>query len=260
MGGMDMELGQQLAKHLEEGGSALVLAMRGSTSLGASLDPWGIKVRTDVVAVHEPVEGDTSSGDEVEDAQRSPPIFVSQQYGNHVLTKPLQSLDLLMLAACVVQTEQKPGITTTPLLPVPEKLKVWGETNIQSLRSPKFEKESDVAPPLNWGAAAEKSGGGRVVAIGSVELGLDEFISFSDSRSRRGATRFPGNGELLMNSIFWLAKMEPMIAISPAAMDVNRIKQIEPKLLNFWHYGVLLLLLPGLVLAAGATIYAKRRD
>jgi hypothetical protein len=65
---------------------------------------------------------------------------------------------------------------------------------------------------------------------------------------------------MLMNSVFWLARMEPMIAISPAAMDVNRIRQIEPKMLNFWHYGVLLMLLPGLVLVAGATIYAKRRD
>jgi hypothetical protein len=212
------------------------------------------------VAGHEPIEGDATSGDEVEDAQKSPPIFVSSQYGDHVLTKPLQSLDLLMLAACIVQTEKKPDITTTPLLPVPEKLKVWGETDVQSLRSPKFDKATDIAPPLNWGAAAEKKDGGRVVAYGSVELGLDEFISFSDSRSRRGATRFPGNGELLMNSIFWLAKMEPMIAISPMAMDVNRIKQIEPKMLSFWHVGVLLLLLPGLVLAAGATIYAKRRD
>ena len=31
------------------------------------------------------------------------------------------------------------------------------------------------------------------------------------------APRFPGNAELFLNSVFYLAKMEPMIAISPAA-------------------------------------------
>jgi hypothetical protein len=260
MGGMDMALGEKLREHLSQGGSALVLAERGATSLGASLDDWGVKVRGDVVAVHEPINTDSDSGDIVEQAQRNSPIFVINNYGDHLLTKPLASLDALMLAGCVVQTENKPGFTSTPLLPVPEKLKVWGETNMESLAEPKFDKDADIGPPLFWGSVVEKQGGGRLVVIGSVALAVDQFISFSDSRSRSGATRFPGNGELLMNSIFWLSKMEPMIAISPAAMDVNRIKQINPGPLNFWRVGVLLVILPGMVLLAGATIYAKRRD
>ena len=71
--------------------------------------------------------------------------------------------------------------------------------------------------------------------------------------------RSPGNGELFTNSIFWLAHLEPMIAISPSAMDVPRIDDMSKGMLDFWRVGVLMILLPGIVLAAGAFVYMSRR-
>ena len=44
--------------------------------------------------------------------------------------------------------------------------------------------------------------------------------------------------------MFWLAKMEPMIAISPAAMEVSRIEPMSPGVQGFWRTGVLLVGLP----------------
>jgi hypothetical protein len=73
-------------------------------------------------------------------------------------------------------------------------------------------------------------------------------------------SRFPGNSELFTNSVFWLAKMEPMIAISPTAMQVSRIAPMSDTALAGWRVGVLLILLPGLVLAAGILMYFARRD
>ena len=63
-----------------------------------------------------------------------------------------------------------------------------------------------------------------------------------------------------MNASFWLSHQEPMIAISPAAMTVARIGPIGRAGQAFWHVGVLLIGLPGLVVAAGAAAYLSRRD
>ena len=56
--------------------------------------------------------------------------------------------------------------------------------------------------------------------------------------------RFPGNGELFTNSVFWCAHQERMIALSPSALDTARIEPIKPGMLNFWRFGVVLVACP----------------
>ena len=63
-----------------------------------------------------------------------------------------------------------------------------------------------------------------------------------------------------MNSIYWLSRQETMIAISPAAMDVSRIGDMSRGTQSFWRVGVLLIGLPGAVIAAGALVWFARRD
>jgi len=93
---------------------------------------------------------------------------------------------------------------------------------------------------------------------------FNRLVRFPDpTMLRRGVvvSRFPGNLELATNSIFWLAKLDPMIAISPTAMDVSRISgDMSPGMLRFWRIGVLLVLLPGLVIAGGLSVYAARKE
>jgi hypothetical protein len=91
----------------------------------------------------------------------------------------------------------------------------------------------------------------------------DRIVGFEDEGLRkRGviAARFPGDSELFADSVFWLAKMDSMIAISPAAMEVSRISNMSDATLNSWRVGVVLIILPGLVLAAGIGMYFARRD
>ena len=99
--------------------------------------------------------------------------------------------------------------------------------------------------------------------LGSPALIANNIVNFPDQELlKRGirADRFPGNAEIFMNSIFWLSHQEPMIAISPAAMDVSRIGEMSRGTQRFWRVGVLLVGLPGLVLVAGALVYFARRD
>lgn len=265
-------LGPKVAEHLKNGGSALLLSRFNSESFGEALDEWGIKVRTDAIAVHQPVESPPGgSSDFIQQALRIPYIFLISEYGDHMLTKPLRSLDSALVPLCVVQTEKKDGYDVTPILPVPQKLKTWGETDVMNaLENAKvsFDKPGeaggDLAPPLYGGAVGQKKDGGRVVVVGCADFPVNGLVGMPDpdllQEQRIIVPRFPGNAELFMNSIFWLARMDPMIAISPAAMEVNRIADMSGATLNFWRIGVLLVGLPGLVLVGGLVMYMSRRD
>jgi hypothetical protein len=159
----------------------------------------------------------------------------------------------------------KEGFEGAPLIPLPAELKTWGDTDTESVQdnNPTFDPAADIPGPIYVGAAVKrKQGEGRLVAIGCYQFATDGLLMFPDRalarRTGYRAARFPGASELVTNSILWLAKMEPMIAISPAAMEVNRIENINPGVLRVWQ-GILLAGLPLAVVAAGMAMFVKRR-
>ncbi len=72
--------------------------------------------------------------------------------------------------------------------------------------------------------------------------------------------RLPGNGEFFVNSILWLAHQDSMLAISPHALQVARIKEMSPAALGLWRIGVFTVGLPLAVIFAGLLVYSNRRD
>jgi hypothetical protein len=267
-------MGPKLAAHLKAGGSALVLGYPRVETLSEALDEWGIRLRTDAIIVHEPVASSSGgTNDFIEDAQRNPPIFVLKQYGDHVLTKPINSLDGVLVPMLPVETEPRAGYKSAKLLPIPQALRVWGETDVEGVMRDPLGVEynvpklpgavGDIAPPLFAGSAVEKEGGGRVVVIGALQFIWDGMLEFEDpdlSRQGLSVTRFPANAELFLNSVFWLAKREQMIAMSPASMEVNRIGEMAPAVLKTWRIAIVLVCLPGAVILAGVLMYVRRRD
>jgi hypothetical protein len=244
-----------------------------SDDMHEALADYGISVDTRAIAVHEATPNPGGpSGDMIEDAQRVPFIFVSNNYGDHAITKPIQSLDMLLLRMLPVSVKETKGIKSTPLLPLPQG--AWGERDSEAAsqgQAVKFDANGkdgapgDIPGPIYVGAAGEKDGGGRVVVIGGLEFALNDIVTLPDSKLLQRerpilVARFPGNGELLANSVFWLSKLEQLIAISPAAMEVSRIQPMSDGTLKAWRIGALLIGLPGLVIAAGAFVYFARRD
>jgi hypothetical protein len=265
--GAPPSIAQKVKEHLDHGGSALCLFIQQGDNLETALAEWGVKVRTDAIVLHEPVPATgAQSNDIVQLAQRQPAIFVLSKYGDHMLAKPVNSLDTVMVQLCPVSTTARQGYTTSNLIPIPTDPKSWGETNVESANNPaelSFDPKTDIAGPLFGGAAVEKDKGGRVVAIGSIQFAINDLLSYPDRELlERGyyTPRFPGSAELFLNSVFWLAHMEPMIAISPSAMDVSRIQPMSDGAQAFWRTGVLLIGLPLLVIAAGGLMYVRRRD
>ncbi len=261
-------IGPRVAEHLKAGGSALVLMPPEGEDMSPALSDYGIKVRTDAIAVHEPVgSGGGPQNDAVNDAQKNPFVFIVSQYGSHTLTQPIRSLDALIAAAVPVTTEPKPGVKQWNLIPLPQEPKSWGETNIERLKQNgpiTFDPPADMTGPIYAGAVAEKEkGDGRVVVLGNVQFVADNILRVPDREMLEQGylvSRFPGAMDLFTNSIFWLSKMEAMIAISPSAMDVPRIETMSPGRAWFWRNGVLLIGMPLLVIAAGGLMYVRRRD
>ena len=262
------EVTRKIEDHLSQGGSAMFLFQPHADALHSVLADWGVTVKPDIIIVHEPIPGaDQSSDDFVEQARRQPPIFVLNHYGDSPVTSTLETLDSALVPLNPVDTTPATGLKIDKILPIPENLKVWGESDLSSLgrnSTPTFDaKSGDLPPPLWSGAVVEKPGKGRIVVIGNTNFIANGLLEFPDprmARSKLQVARFPGNGELFTNSIFWLAKMDNLIALSPAAMDTSRIRPIPAGVLNFWRVGVLLIGLPLLSLVAGLGVYQWRRE
>lgn len=262
------EISQKISEHLAHGGSALFLFQPDCDALHGVLAEWGIDVKPNLIIVHEPVpSNDQATDDFVEMARRMPHIFILNQYGDSPVTKTLQTLDAALVPLNPVDTRTESGVTTTKILPIPETLKIWGESDLSSIgrgHTPTYDpKSGDLAPPLWAGAIAEKKDGGRVVVIGNASFISNQLLEFPDpqmAKSKLDVARFPGNGELFANSIFWLSHMDNLIALSPAALDTSRIRPISPFVLQFWRVGILLFGLPLLAIVAGVVMYQVRKD
>lgn len=264
-------LGPKLKEHLDAGGSAMVMFLPHADPMSEALAPWGVTVKPEVIAVHELVEQQGGrTGDMIEEAQRIPFIFVLHEYGDHEITRPLRSLDGLLIPMVLVQTEPKDGFEATPIIPIPTTPPAWGESDAEAAldgRKVEFNAPAqggnDYPPPIYAGAAVERSAGGRLVVLGSLQFVTNDFLSIPDmefARAGEMVSRFPANGELFTNSIFWLSKMETMIAISPSAMEVSRIEPMSDTALKAWRIGVLLVGLPLAVVVGGMLVYFARRD
>jgi hypothetical protein len=288
MGGPPPSIAAKVADHLtkgfhyvdgkkEPGGSAFLLFITQGDDMSGATKPFGITVRTDAMAVHKLIkqEGGGDDTDMINNALHVPFVFTFNQWGDSVITKPLASLESILVRSSPVQVTSTAGVTNTALIPVPgapNAPECWGETDIASVDTgPTFNKDADIAPPLYAAAMGEKSGQ-RMVCMGSEltflgssgDVMSNNIVDLPDMTlsKKQGiyVPQFPGSADFFMNSVFWLSHEEPMIAISPAAMNVSRIADMSKATLRFWDWGVLMIGLPGLVLVAGAGVYFSRRD
>jgi predicted transcriptional regulator len=268
------QMGAKVQEHLKNGGSAMVLFDPQAEKMDF-LREWGVEVKPDYLIVHEQVERQGArSEDMAMEYWRQQPVFIVNQYGDHLVTRPLRSLDSLMVPLVPVNTVDAKGVKTTRILPVPSEPKAWAEMDFDALRQQKTVAfnpakdqltPGDLPAPLWGGVIAEKEDGkGRLVVIGCRRFAFNDYLNEPDYEvaraQRRFVPRFPGNEELFVNSMYWLLKMDTMISISPASFEVARVKpEMKESTKNLWHF-VVVALLPATVLGAGVMVYVKRRD
>jgi hypothetical protein len=252
--------------------SAMVLVGFHGGDMADALKDWGVKPRTDFLAVHEAIEQPAAeSSDFIEEARRRPPIFVINDFGDSPVTTPLNSLDAALVPLVPIEAPGAADCAISRILPMPLVPKSWGESETEPVthgKTPTFDPKSDLPGPIYGGAVVErkdKNGNiGRLVVIGCDSFAVNGMLDIPDPKifkqNHIEVARFPANGELFTNSIFWLSHMDKMIALSPAALDTARIRPISPGMLNFWRYGVLLIGLPLIALCSGLMVWQKRRE
>lgn len=275
-------------KHMAEGGQVLFMADPSSPMSGSSGFPYdelvrsfGIDVQPRYTVYH---QIDTTDPDTGEHVNQPTPYIEITRFEKNEITDPIQSLPTVFgpvqtqsggsAGAATVVGIQKPlpqGVSATVLATTPEGGDYWGESD--PLSAPKFDPGSDMASPVPLAAIGVKNKGQkdkdgssmeqRVAVFGAKMIGanffLDLNVQFQQGGVRYVAPRFPGNQELMKNTILWLAGYENMIAVSAKVDPAARIGDVSPHELAFIRVGIVALLPLGILLLGGIIWYTRHK-
>ncbi len=234
-----------LQNYLAKGGSLILLDQ--SPFLGTASttsDPladylastWGIKMDNDMVI----------------DPNTNPANFAvadTSKYGNHPITSQLMNKTTFFPNARSLSITSISNVNSTPLVLTTSNS--YGKTDVTDLQNNQlvFNSQKDLAGPLTLAAAAQNTTtNGRVVVFGSSEFANDTYY-----------VQQYYNNTLIMNTIDWAAGQETMINLSsrqPITRSLNLISSFTKVMLIISF----LILLPGLVLAAGIGSWLVRRS
>jgi len=229
-----------LATFVENGGSLLILVEPGMPDpLGGLLRDYGIELADDLVV--DPAHsffGDVSA-----------PLV--DRYDFHQITKDMAGLSTFFpTARSVVKTDPPPDDWMVQYLTRSSESS-WAEmTYLEKRIKP---DDDEARGPLGLAAVIEPgvpgTGRGRLVVIGDVT-----FVENGILNAVRGSV---GNLDLFMNSVSWLAEEEELISIRPKPPMQRQVVLTAPQ-----ARGIILsciILVPGLVLLAGAVVWWQRR-
>jgi|GEM_PF-1494125 len=235
---------QKISQQLAQGGNALFLlsAMppqlmmmtQGQIPYKSILAGYGIRLRS----TYQVVQRVAVQGGHHLDA---PQIQITS-YPDTIITKPIESLATMLAGTqgqdgsfilsptyVGVMAPQPKGVAAKIFLQTSASPNVFGQTQ-PAAPDAAFNASADLKSPIPLGVMAQNAST-RVVAIGNVMFVTDGLINAATPAISNGSltmiSNFPGNAELFMNSIYWLAHQSHLIAASPRATVALRIKRMS---------------------------------
>jgi ABC-type uncharacterized transport system involved in gliding motility auxiliary subunit len=233
--------------YLKNGGSLVVMEEPTVvTQFGDSPDPLadylsktiGIVLGNDVVV-------------DVRAAQsmQQPFIAISDQFADHPITQNMNNMVALFPTARSVISNDATGSDYTKTQLVLTASQSWAETDMASIQNNSMQPDQGVDKfgPVSLAVAAQgATNNARLVVFGD-----------SDFASNTNYFAY-GNGNLIVNSIDWAAKVENLINLTPKTTVQRQLKQPQTNTM-----GLLLLtsfiILPGIILIAGVVVWIRRR-
>jgi len=228
-----------LDAYLNAGGSVLLMVdPPPAPSLENFTKKWSIAVGNNVVLDFSGAGRIFGTGPEI-------PLVMS--YGSHKITERFNFMTIFPLARSVAPLSPAvEGVTTEQLLMTGERS--WGETNLKSTEVA-FDEKVDQKGPISIGVVASKKIGdnktARLVVLGDSDFAANGFF---------GAQ---GNGNFFTNVVVWLAQDENFISIQPKNPTDRPLTMTESQGRTVSYLA--LLVLPGSILAAGVSVWMKRR-
>lgn len=223
---------------------------------------WGIDVGTNIVV-------DVSGMGQLLGTDVSVPV--AAKYDTHPITERFNLLTAYPLARSVTSIEGGVGGHSAQNL-VDTSKNSWAESDIKRLMtSGQVERElekGDKAGPVSLAAAvsaaASDAPAPAATSGDSPNKPADapkpetRVVVFGDSDFvTNGYLGIPGNRDLFLNSVNWLAQQENLISIRPKDPEDRRVSlTADQAKLIFW---LSILIIPGLILAAGVQTWWRRR-
>jgi len=225
--------------YLKNGGSALILVdPTPAAALKSLLSKWSVDVGDNIVV-------DASGVGRLFGMGPAVPLVTS--YRSHQITERMRSMTFYPLARSVSPAATPAeGVTVEKLLETNEQS--WGETNTKA-KEVQFDEKTDLKGPVPLAVTVTKSAGenkrARLVVFGDSDFASNLYY------------KQQGNGNLFINTVNWLARDENFISIKPKAPEDRPLTMTEAqgRLVSY----VSVLLLPVGILAAGVSVWMKRR-
>jgi len=246
-----------LTDRLAEGDAALIHATFAPTArfgqsdpLGQLLEPFGITAQTDRVIFRQQTDAEgrpiPQTQFEITDWPDALPI-----------TEAIRGLTGVFLQASPLQLGGG-NAKTFPLATLGER-NMWAETDLAFGNPPEY-SDAEAADQYTVAAAAELDGK-RMIVVGDPVWCSNQITSYGllgPGTAELTGARFPANAELFVNSVYWLADLDELIAASPRSQDIRRIEAISPGTVVALRW-VLLAGMPAGVLLIGVAVWLTRR-
>jgi ABC-type uncharacterized transport system involved in gliding motility auxiliary subunit len=228
-------------------------------SIIALLKEWAIEVGNDVVV-------DVSGMGQL--LGTGPEVPVAAKYQPHAITDRFNLITAYRLARSVAPAQASTGGKFAQSL-VETGPQSWAETDIKTLSTSgkvgRDLEQGDKAGPISL-AAAVSSPATDAPATPPAEGAKPEdtqkpetrIVVFGDSDfATNSGLNIPGNRDLFMNSVNWLAQQENLIAIRPKDPQDRRITLTRDQQRRIFLLTVLGI--PGIILLAGVQTWWRRR-
>lgn len=251
-------IAQALKQHLDAGQPALVFASPNSMmSFGQPdpivelIKPYGLTIDTGRLILRQ-VPGRNGQ------IQADNQLEINSWPEDHAISRAANGLQGLLLQAMPMELSSSPpdGEQLWPLIKSPAD--TWADT--EYMRPGQAVKgDDDPAGPFIVGAAAQKDKT-RLIAIADASFAVDGVTQYGprDLFGNTLFTRFPGNSEVFVNSVYWLGGLDQLIAPGARTQDTRRIEAVSrPAMLAVWWITVAGL--PVVCLIAGGVVWVIRR-
>jgi len=185
----------------------------------------------------------------------------------HAITENFKLNPLFPLVRSVLRnTEAGDRVKTQQLFYSSEES--WAETDLQTIKEGgeiQFDKDADLLGPVSLAAVAEiampttqpdepdiqseepeaQRKAARIVTVGDADFTRNRYFNY------------PGNNDLFLNIVSWLAEEESLIAIRPKKTEAQPVMLTD--LQNKFLFLIPILFLPGVVAANGLIALSQRR-
>ena len=137
---------------------------------------------------------------------------------------------------------------------------IWSEQDLQGPAPPELDPVTAGRPHVL--AAAAQKGGTRLVVVGDPLWATDQYVNWGamgPGTAEFFGASFPGNAELFVNSVCWLAHVDELIAAGARTQDIRRVGAMSRAELVGVRWA-LLLGMPLAVLVTGVGVWSVRRS